>query len=312
MEAMLIEASFRPMGLFFQILSNSQAVIDAAAAAFGGYGVCRPGEPADLHCTLIEIETPDGSVEPRYEVTDAEVRVAFGISGGTRIAVDSLRGEAHGTVAANLVSRPAALRYHVLQFVLATMLAPRGFLGIHAAACVRGGRAILLRGPSGSGKTAVAYACVKAGWQTLGESVVWLDTREGATSSGEVWGMPWYFHFPQGSAALFPELPAEPAIVAGGRERLEIEMESVRRGSTVTRAAPAGVVFLQDDGAPFGPLTRAQAIARWPRGTAGTETDFPGYRRHIGSLLQLPVWELSRGSALAAPGLFDRETGAAW
>jgi len=301
MEAML--ACFRPMGLPFQIASNSQAVIDAATDVFGGYGVCDSGESPELRCSLMEIEKPDESADPQYEVTPGEAFVRFGDSGGTCITVDRLRGEASGTVAANLVSRPAALRYHVLQFILSTMLAPRGFLGIHAAACVRGGRAILLRGPSGSGKTAVAYACVKAGWQTLGESVVWIDTR-----TGEIRGMPWYFHFPRGSQTLFPELPPEPAIVAGGRERLEIEMESVRRGSTVTRAVPAGVVFLRE-GRPFAPLTREQAIAEWPRGAAGMETDFPEYDRHIARLTQLPAWELARGCALRAPALLER---AAW
>jgi len=56
-------------------------------------------------------------------------------------------------------------------------------------------------------------------------------------------------------------------------------------------------------------LTREQAIAEWPRGAAGMETDFPEYDRHIARLTQLPAWELARGCALRAPALLER---AAW
>jgi hypothetical protein len=214
--------------------------------------------------------------------------------------LDTRNGEATGTIAANLICRPAALRYHVLQFILASMLARCGFLGIHAAACVRNGAAILLRGASGSGKTAAAYACVKAGWQTLGESVIWIDTRNGGKCA---WGTPWWFHFPREAAALFAELRSETVLIAGGRERLEIEVESVQPGCTVTQAAPAAIIFLASGAGPLKRLTREQAAAEWPGGTAGTETDFPDYERHIGALLDLPSWIMAPGALDATPDL---------
>ncbi len=295
-----IEAWFRPMGLFFQITANSPLVIEAAIATFGGYGRCEPVNSPDIRCHLIEVDTPDVSLEPLYEVTDGGSLVEF-TGGGTRVTLDTRNGEATGTIAANLARRPAALRYHVLQFILASMLARRGFPGIHAAACVRNGSAILLRGPSGSGKTATAYACVKAGWQTLGESVIWIDTRNGGKCA---WGMPWYFHFSREAGALFTELPSEAVLIAGGRERLEIEVESVRTGCAVTHASLVAIVFL-NGGRTLKRLTREQAATEWAAGATGMETDFPDYEGHIGRLLQIPAWTMPRG-ALAAPDLLGK------
>lgn len=297
-----LEAWFRPMGLFFQITSNSPLVIDAANATFGGYGRCEPVDSADVRCCLTEVDTADVSLEPRYEVRAGASVVEFP-GGGTRVTLDTRNGEATGTIAANLARSPSALRYHVLQFILASMLARRGFLGIHASACVLDGSAILLRGPSGSGKTATAYACLKAGWQTLGESVIWIDTRNGGKCA---WGMPWYFHFPREAAALFTDLPSEAALTAGGRERLEIEVESVRAGCTVTHADPAAIVFVASGGRPIERLTREQATAEWPAGATGMETDFPNYERHIGRLLELPAWTMAPGALAAAPDLMGK------
>jgi hypothetical protein len=306
METMLtsppLHAWFRPMGLFCQITSNSMLVIDAATAAFGGYGQCEPVESPDIRCCLVEVDTADVSLEPRYEVRTGVSIVEF-TGGGTRVALDTRNGEATGTIAANLARRPAALRYHVLQFILASMLARRGFLGIHAAGCVLNGSVILLRGPSGSGKTATAYACVKAGWQTLGESVIWIDTRNGGKCA---WGMPWYFHFPREATALFPELPSGPVLTAGGRDRLEIEVESVQAGSAVTHASPAAIVFLAAGGNAIRRLSREQAAVEWPAGAAGMETDFPDYERQIGRLLQMPVWAMAPGLVAAAPDLLGK------
>jgi hypothetical protein len=290
------------MGLLFQITSNSRAVMDAATATFGGYGRCEPADSPDIRCCLIEVEALDVSLEPRYEVFAGQSLVEFP-GGGTRVTLDTRNGEATGTIAANLVRRPAALRYHVLQFILASMLARRGFLGIHAAACVLDGSAILLRGASGSGKTATAYACVKAGWQTLGESVIWIDTRNGGKCA---WGMPWWFHFARGAESLFAELPSEAVLTAGGRERLEIEVESVQAGCTVTHASPAAIVFLASGGMALTRLTREQAAAEWPAGATGMETDFPDYERHIACLLQIPAWAMAPGDVDAAPNLLGR------
>jgi hypothetical protein len=297
-----LRACFRPMGLFFQITSNSRAVMDAATATFGGYGRCEPVDSPDIQCRLIEVETADVSLEPRYEVKPGASVVEF-TGGGTRVTLDTRNGVATGTIAANLARRPAALRYHVLQFILASMLAQRGFLGIHAAACALNGSAILLRGPSGAGKTATAYACLKAGWQTLGESVIWIDTRNEGKCA---WGMPWYFHFPPEAAALFAELPSEAILTAGGRDRLEIEVESVREGCTVTHGSPAAIVFLASGERELRRLTREEAAVEWPAGATGTETVFPEYERHVGRLLQMPAWTMARGDVTAAPDLLGK------
>ena len=64
-----LRACFRPMGLFFQITSNSRAVMDAATATFGGYGRCEPVDSPDIQCRLMSVRgSRDGPGPPKLQL----------------------------------------------------------------------------------------------------------------------------------------------------------------------------------------------------------------------------------------------------
>jgi hypothetical protein len=267
--------------------------MDAAVTAYGRYPRAFRSL-TDLTVTLTKTTGFDFSAEPVYETTPRLSSVHF--SGATRVAVRRDGSVAEGCVAANLLADVPAFRYHVLQFILASMLERHGFLGFHASACVRDGKAILLRGASGSGKTTLAYAAVRQGWQTLGESVVWLDTR----SERECWGMPWWFHLP---AAGSP-----PTFSLNGRDRYELDLHVEYPGAAAPHALAAAIVWLERSDAPsrIERIGAEEAARLWPAGASGIETDFPGYPRHVRRLLDWPAWRLSFGPDIHnAPALLD-------
>lgn len=194
---------------------------------------------------------------------------------------------------------PAAFRSHVLLYGFLSQLRNHGLMAVHGSALVRGGRAVLLRGPGGAGKTTLAYAGARRRFQMLAEDVVWVDLRDG------VWrGMPWHVHLLPDAGRLFPELDGRPAVLeSAGKMKLEVDLDTVRSGSTATEARPGPVVLLEREpgaGSRLEPLHPSDALALWRRSPAGTEEDFPGYAHHAGDLLRAGAWRLRLGTDLTA------------
>ncbi|HKD07723.1 MAG TPA: hypothetical protein VKB79_17615 [Bryobacteraceae bacterium] len=274
-----------------RFVSDSARIMEGATTAYGRYPRAFRSQ-TDLTVTLTKTVGLDSSAEPVYETTPLLASVHF--PGVTRVAVSRDGSAAEGRIAANLLADVPAFRYHVLQFILASMLERHGFLGFHASACVRDGRAILLRGASGSGKTTLAYAAVRQGWQTLGESVLWLD----ANSEVTCWGMPWWFHLP--AAGL------RPTFTLNGRERAELDLDAEYPGAAAPSARAAAIVWLERSSYPsrIQRVGREEIAALWPAGASGIETEFPGYYRHVRRLLELPAWRLYFGPDIdVAPAL---------
>jgi hypothetical protein len=271
--------------------SDSARIMDVAATAYGRYPRAFRSQ-TDLTVTLTKTVGVDSSTEPVYETTPLLASVRF--PGATRVTVSRDGSAAQGRIAANLLASVPSFRYHVLQFILASMLERHGFLGFHASACVRDGRAILVRGASGSGKTTLAYAAVRQGWQTLGESVLWLGTL----SELVCWGMPWWFHLP--AAGLTP------TFTLNGRDRAELDLDSEYPGAAAPSARAAAIVWLERSGDPsrIERIGHEKITALWPAGASGIETEFPGYSRHVRRLLELPAWRLHFGADIdVAPAL---------
>lgn len=195
----------------------------------------------------------------------------------------------------SLVDNPATFRSEVLLLEFLSRLAQNDLMAAHGSAVVRDGRAILLRGPSGSGKTTLAYAAARSRFQALAEDVVWIDLRAG------LWrGIPWFFHLLPDASRLFPELAGLPAAwESAGKIKLEVDLDTIRPGSTVTEARPGPVVLLERAAANgLEPLGSAEALELWRRCPAGTEESFPGYGRRVEEILKDGAWRLWLGPDL--------------
>lgn len=203
--------------------------------------------------------------------------------------------------AGSLLANPAIFRSEILLFGFLSQLWKHGLMAVHGSAVVRDGRAILLRGPSGSGKTTLAYAAARSRFQALAEDVVWIDLEAG------LWrGMPWFFHLLPDAPRLFPELAGLPAVVpavmeSAGKIKLEVDLDSIRPGSTVTEARPGPIVLLERGagrGSVLDHLDLPHAREVWRRCPAGTEESFPGYDHHVETLLKSGAWRLRLGTDL--------------
>jgi hypothetical protein len=193
------------------------------------------------------------------------------------------------------LDNPATFRSEVLLFGFLSQLSQHGLLAAHGSAVVRDGRAILLRGPSGSGKTTLAYAAARSRFQALAEDVVWIDLRTG------LWrGLPWFFHLLPDASRLFPELAGLPAVwESAGKIKLEVDLDRIRPGSTVTEARPGPVVLLERAAANgLEAISPGKALDLWRRCPAGTEESFPDYDRHVETLLKDGAWRLRLGTDL--------------
>ncbi len=192
---------------------------------------------------------------------------------------------------------PAAFRSHALLYGFLSQLRNHGLMAVHGSALVRDGRAVLLRGPGGAGKTTLAYAGARSRFRMLAEDVVWVDLRNG------VWrGMPWHVHLLPDAGRLFPELVGRPAVLeSAGKMKLEVDLDTVRPGSTATEARPGPVVLLERQpgaGSRLEPLQPAAALELWRRSPAGTEEEFPDYAHHVEDLLRAGAWCLRLGTDL--------------
>jgi hypothetical protein len=192
---------------------------------------------------------------------------------------------------------PAAFRSHVLLYGFLSQLRHHGLMAVHGSALVKNDRAVLLRGPGGAGKTTLAYAGARSRFQMLAEDVVWIDLPAG------LWrGMPWLVHLLPDAGRLFPELDGRPAVLEStGKMKLEVDLDTIRPGSTVTEARPGPIVLLKrESGAEsrLEPLDPAPAMELWRRSPAGTEEDFPGYEHHVEDLLRAGAWRLRLGTDL--------------
>lgn len=294
-----LQAWFRPVGFTLRLVTNSRAILHAAEQSFGGFGPQQPAGSPDLAFYLFEHNRPDSVPlkQPVYRPDGPRVYHTMGRA--SHLAADRQRGVAYGLFSSAVVAAPAFFRWHFLELALFVMLPPRGLLGVHGAGLVKNGRAILLRAASGGGKSTLAFAGARNGWQVLAEDVVWLDTRRDCW-----WGMPWTFHLLPDAVRLFPELATvTPRLQTSGETKLEVNLEACRPGSTVVKARPGPVVLLercpgrQSRLEPVGP---DKARPLWLAASAGTETDFPGYRRHINRLLSRRVYRLFAGNNIEA------------
>jgi hypothetical protein len=293
------EVWFRPMGLAVRLVTDSPEILAAAAAAFGGYGTDLeevPADAADATFRLFAHSVDDAPGAPLLRVDGPLVYQTAGR--GATLVIDRAAGAAFGYFSPAALADPPFFRWHFLDLALFFFLEERGFLGLHGAALARDGRGLLLRAPSGQGKSTLTYAAARRRFQAVAEDVVWI-----APDAGALWGMPWAFHLLPDAVHLFPELDGRALVrQLNGEEKIAVDLESLRPGSTAPSAAPAGVILLRRR--PGGRsrlenVSPASVWEEWLAGGASRESEVPGYEERARALLAgRPVHRLELGDDL--------------
>lgn len=282
------------MGFSLCLISNSPAIISAAETSFRRFGPPQAVEPPDFTFRLMAHALDDGP--PAQPVFRMEGDLLYQTSGrDSTLVADLSGGFAFGYFSPTTLANPAFFRWHFLELAFFMMLESRGLMGVHGAALVHNGQAVLLRAQSGGGKTTLAYAAAAGGkFQALAEDVVWLDGRQSLW-----WGMPWSFHLLPDAKKLFFELaPYEPVLQTNGEMKLEVNLETIRPGSTTVSARPKAIVLVErlaGGKSRLEALDPAEARAIWPAGSTGLEMKLPHHQTHLEALFQHKTYRLYFG-----------------
>jgi hypothetical protein len=271
------------MDFTLQLITNSRAISEAAEISFGRFG--RPQTTAAPDFTFRLFDHDEAGEETGEPVFRMEGHLLYQSTGrASTLVADLAAGYAFGYFSKSTLARPAFFRWHFLELAFFMMLESRGLMGVHGAALVKHGRAILLRASSGGGKTTLAYAGARSNYQALAEDVVWLDGRRKVW-----WGLPWSFHLLPDAKNLFPELEAyEPILQTNKELKLEVDLETIRPGSTTVSAQPGPVVFIERRvgvASRLEPITPAEARQAWQASRTGLELRLPHHQEYVDSLL---------------------------
>jgi hypothetical protein len=133
------------------------------------------------------------------------------------------------------------LSHPLLTLPLIEMLKRRGMYSIHAAGVSRGGRGLLLAGSSGAGKTTLAVALARAGFEFMGDDMLFLSTD---TSRLRIHAFPDEVDVTEHTASFFPELqPLLARPKRPGWPKWAFRAESVFDTQVAWTCTPAALVF---------------------------------------------------------------------
>lgn len=243
---------FSIMGEALVFQSNHSMLIDLAKQAFGGFGEPVYETDSPLEITLFVREDhnhePDSRLEkqhkPEYQVHKHLFSVQ--LAPGSFAMADLASGIAFGYVGASYLFRPVFLRYALIEALGLAMLGlGRDFFVLHAACVRKNGLSIILQGRAGVGKSTLAYACARRGYQVLAEDSVQVKVGRGDV---HLWGAAWKLHLLPDVVGFFPELSDQEIYLdMNGETKLEVALEELWGGSTITDAEPGVIILLSRD-----------------------------------------------------------------
>jgi hypothetical protein len=210
------------------------------------------------------------------------------------VVADLSQGYAFGFVSPGVAQNRFFVRYTFLEGITFAMLSTaRQFMPLHAA-CVVKDKSLILLGKAGAGKSTLAFACARRGYRVLTEDGLLISTQASAL---RLWGTPYKLHLLPESKRFFPELAHEqPKRQLNGEYKLEVELETLFPGSTITNAAPGLVLFLERMTTPgatrIEPVPLVEALEQldlvWPWSVGWTEE----MERQLARLLEAKTYRV--------------------
>ena len=248
-----------------------------------------PGVVGDVRMSIDGVRICVRSDEPAVLDAVATSYAAFRVADGTpdgqaEVAIETWRAAGR--------DEPSMILGTLDRIVMAVIdgMAQRGVLGIHAAAVVVDGRAVVLAGRSGAGKSTLTLALLRAGAHLLTDELTLID-RDGST----VLPYPRALHVSPTTVELLPELGflrGRPRGALGADLEWSVSTADLARAFSTTVAAPTqlgAVVLLEPRGDPsqaprIEPIGAAQAAMELARGTPASARDFMGTVRRLASI----------------------------
>jgi hypothetical protein len=248
---------FTFMGEQIRVQTNSAAVLEAARLAFGRF---PPAPATDAPPLVIDLfveppkdpaaDLPSSALpQPIFHTKGHLFHLNVGLANS--LLVDMRAGYSVGFLTPAVVQDLGFIRNVFLELPAQAMLGlARDFVAIHAACVVKDGVSVLIQGESGAGKSTLAFASLRRGFQILAEDVVQVKVQPERL---HLWGIPWKFHLLRDSLRFFPELANHQLrMQVNGEWKLEVELDELIAGATITNAPPGLLVFLERTTTPPG------------------------------------------------------------
>jgi hypothetical protein len=278
-----LQAGFHPLGFPLHMATNSSAVLDAAADAWGCFAPAFAVPPISLR-VLVE----SGDEPPQAPLFRAQQHLIV-ISGGANFAVcDHTRAFACCRLNSAAVADRDFIRYYFLEAMALFTLTQLHVTPVHAACVARGGQGLMLCGESGAGKSTLAYACAQRGWTYISDNESWLLRSDART----VLGNPSRIRLRDTAAELYPELAGRPAVIFNGKRSIVLETAGM---DIAFACRPEHIVFLERTGqlASVGRIREEDACERLLAGViAYTPEVRAGHRASLESFTEIPAVEL--------------------
>jgi hypothetical protein len=192
---------FYPLGFAFEIVTNRQAVLDAASESWRH---CRPRDAGPMLQLRIGVTAGVSGTCPPAPVARGQQHLISMIADAQNHAICDLNaGFAFAWLTEDALQNRAYARYHFLEAIALVLISTTYATPIHAACVSRHGRGMLLCGPSGTGKSTLAYACARRGWVFTSDDASYLRHH---ASDLRVVGNSHQVRFRPSAKDLFPEL----------------------------------------------------------------------------------------------------------
>lgn len=232
-----------------ELVARRLAFFSEAASA--GDAVRLELRATDAHL----VERPEGPVRPVYEPETGEVLYAeehdalYVDYGRVRALVRAAAGSALVSVLEPVEEVAWAATRPLVTLPLLELLKRRGVFGVHAAGVALDGRGVALAGTSGSGKTTLAVALALAGFDLLGDDMLFVRS-EG--SEAVLLAFPDELDLSETTVSFFPELEARlrPEALAGAAKR---QLDATALEAGVAADARARLVLFPQIASPGDP-----------------------------------------------------------
>jgi hypothetical protein len=210
------------------------------------------GDGADLRFRYVnEVARPEGAGRPVYDPARGEVVHFDGrdclfidLGDSMRALCEPARGAVRVSAGRGdrwLLSRP------LFTLPLLELAKRRGLYAVHAGALARDGNGLLLAGTSGAGKSTLTIALLRAGFDFLGDDLLFL-----ARGDGELRGLalPEDIDVTAQTVSFWPELEAHLRPAGDGAPKARFAPEECFGSRCVPECVPRALVFPRIAGRP--------------------------------------------------------------
>ena len=296
---------FYPLGFAVEIITNEQAVLDAANDSWGSL---RPRQINSMVQIRISVSAGGGHECPPTPVFRAN-RYLFSIvaDADNQAILDLNAGFASVWLNQATIRHSLYLRYHFLEGAAYVLLCASAVTALHAACVSRYGRGVLLCGDSGAGKSSLSYACARAGWTYTSDDASYLLHD---TAHPRVVGNSHQVRFRPTAKALFPELEGRGITPrAEGKPSIEVPISEFAGLITANEVRIDFIVYLNRGASEVGeliPLPDGTAIERIRKDFYPIDEIRAVHDKAVQVLSGVPAYELRYRDFDQAIGQLDR------